>query len=200
MPKDKKGKGADYDVGYRKPPKASRLGDRILEAGPTDQRAFLLNVVKRIEMRRDCVSVHLCSQTMRWMLSHGDTDHQMTKTETHEEDEFWLDLPFRFKRRCVVMKLVIADEHERPSAPDPHLIAAVAQGLHWFVQIRGGDVKSVRDLAECQGVNQGVVSRILPLGLLAPDIAEAILAGHQPIELTASRLKRIHDLPVSWPE
>ncbi len=61
-------------------------------------------------------------------------------------------------------------------------------------------MKSVRDLAERQGVNQGDVSRILPLGLLAPDIVEAILAGHQPIELTASRLKRIRDLPVSWPE
>ena len=179
---------------------ASRLGDRILEAGPTDQRTFLLNVVKRIEMRRDCVSVHLCSQTMRWMLSHGGSDHEMTKTETHEEDEFRLDLPVRFKRRGVEMKLVIADERERPPAPDPHLIAAVAQGRHWFAQIRGGDVKSVRDLAERQGVNQGDVSRILPLGLLAPDIVEAILAGRQPIELTASRLKRIRDLPVSWPE
>ncbi len=42
--------------------------------------------------------------------------------------------------------------------------------------------------------------RILPLGLLAPDIIEAILAGRQPIELTAKRLKRIRDLPVSWAE
>ncbi len=39
-----------------------------------------------------------------------------------------------------------------------------------------------------------------PLGLLAPDIVEAILAGRQPIELTAKRLKRIRDLPVSWAE
>ena len=50
------------------------------------------------------------------------------------------------------------------------------------------------------GVDQGDVSRILPLGLLAPDIVEAIVAGRQPIELTAIRLKRIRDLPVSWAE
>jgi transposase-like protein len=29
---------------------------------------------------------------------------------------------------------------------------------------------------------------------------EAILAGRQPIELTAKRLKRVGDLPVSWAE
>ncbi len=98
------------------------------------------------------------------------------------------------------MKLVITDERERRFAPDPHLIAAVAQGRHWFAQIRGGEAQSVRDLAERHGVNQGDVSRILPLGLLAPDITQAILDGRQPIELTAKRLKRIRDLPVSWTE
>ncbi len=67
-------------------------------------------------------------------------------------------------------------------------------------QIKGGEVQSVRDLADSHGVNQGDVSRILPLALLAPDIVEAILAGRQPVELTAKRLKRIRDLPVSWAE
>ena len=55
-------------------------------------------------------------------------------------------------------------------------------------------------IAQSKLVNQGDVSRILPLGLLAPDIVEAILGGRQPIELTAKRLKRIRDLPVSWAE
>ncbi len=98
------------------------------------------------------------------------------------------------------MKLVTTDEREGPPAPDAHLFAAVAQGRHWFAQIRGGEVQSVRDLAERHGVNQGDVSRILPLGLLAPDIVEAILAGRQPTELTAARLKRVRDLPLSWAE
>jgi len=35
---------------------------------------------------------------------------------------------------------------------------------------------------------------------LPPDIVEAILDGRQPFELTASRLKRIRDLPISWAE
>ena len=82
------------------------------------------------------------------------------------------------RRATVVeMKLVITDGRELSPVPDPHLIAAVAQGRTWLAQInRRGEVQSVRDLAERHGVNQGDVSRILPLGLLAPDIVEAILA------------------------
>ncbi len=134
------------------------------------------------------------------MLSDGEPENKEAKTETQSKHEFRLDLPVKFKRRGVEMKLVITDERERPPAPDPHLIAAVAQGRTWLAQIRSGEGQSVRDLAERHGVNQGDVSRILPLGLLAPDIVEAILAGRQPIELTAKRLKRMRDLPVSWAE
>ncbi len=44
------------------------------------------------------------------------------------------------------------------------------------------------------------MSRRLPLAFLAPDIVEAILEGHQPIELTAAQMMRIRDLPLSWAE
>lgn len=179
---------------------ASRLNNQILEAGPADQRAILLDIVKRIEIGRERVRIIIHTQTLRVILSHGDAANEEAKRETQGKDEFALDLPIWFKRRGVEMKLVITDERERPPAPDPHLIAAVAKGRDWFARIKGSDVQSVRDIAETQDVNQGDVSRILPLGLLAPDIVEAILAGRQPIELTASRLKRIRDLPVSWAE
>ncbi len=59
-------------------------------------------------------------------------------------------------------------------------------------------MRSARALAKRHGVDQGDISRVIPLALLAPDIVEAILAGRQPVELTVSRLKRIGDLPVSW--
>jgi hypothetical protein len=43
-----------------------------------------------------------------------------------------------------------------------------------------------------------VVSRILPLAYLAPDIAEAILAGRQPADLTVKRLRSLRELPAKW--
>ena len=56
----------------------------------------------------------------------------------------------------------------------------------------------MRDLARRSSVDQGDVSRILPLAFLAPDIVEAILNGEQPPELTAARLKRMRHLPSDW--
>ena len=98
------------------------------------------------------------------------------------------------------MKLLIADETKRPAIPDQTLIKAVAQGHHWVTQLKTGEIRSVRDLVRQHRVNQGDISRTLPIGLLAPDIVEAILAGRQPPELTAFRLKRLRDLPISWDE
>ena len=59
---------------------------------------------------------------------------------------------------------------------------------------------SVRDIAKNSDVHHGDVSRILPFGLLAPDIVEAIVTGRQPVELTILRLKRLTDLLVTWAE
>ena len=41
---------------------------------------------------------------------------------------------------------------------------------------------------------------MIPFAFLAPDIVEAILDGRQPVELTAARLRRVRDLPISWVE
>ncbi len=179
---------------------ASRLGDRMIEAGPAERRAFLLGMVERVEMRRDRVTIILRMRALRRMLGHGGLESQREEAGTNGGDEFRLDLPVTLKRRGVETRLVIAGDRERPPAPDPHLIAVVALGRQWFDQVRLGEVASVRDLVARHGVDQGDVSRILPLGLLAPDIVEAILAGRQPVELTARRLKRIRDLPLSWAE
>ena len=98
------------------------------------------------------------------------------------------------------MKLVITDDRNRPSPPDAKLIAAVAQGRHWFAQIRGGKACSVTELAEQYDIDRTDVGRGILLSFLAPDIVEAILDGRQPTELTAGRLKGVRDLPLSWAE
>ena len=38
----------------------------------------------------------------------------------------------------------------------------------------------------------------MALAFLAPDIVEAIRDGRQPIDLTATRLLRMSELPMSW--
>ena len=111
---------------------------------------------------------------------------------------FTMDLPVAFKRRGVETKIVLPQAGVPKKAPDEKLIQAVALGHQWFVEIKDGEMRSVSELAERHGVNQGDVSRVIPLGLLAPDIVDAILDGRQPVELTAAQLKRIGELPTSW--
>lgn len=179
---------------------AAQLADRIAKSGPSEQRRILLQMLERIDVGGDRVGIVIRTDALRSMMSEGAPKQKDRKRAGQPEHTFTLDLPVSFRRRGVEMKLVITDERERLPAPAPHLIAAVAQGRQWFAQIRDGEVRSVRHLAERDSVNQGDVSRILPLGLLAPDIVEAILDGRQPIELTAKRLKRVPDLPISWAE
>jgi hypothetical protein len=119
---------------------------------------------------------------------------------TASECDLTLDLPVAFRRRGVETKLVIADERDPSPVPDPGLIKAVAQAHAWFAEMRKGEACSVRDLARRHNVDPGNVSRTLPLAFLAPDIIVAILEGRQPVNLTATRLKRMPNLPDSWAE
>jgi DNA invertase Pin-like site-specific DNA recombinase len=157
-------------------PKASRLGDRIRDAGPGEQRQLLVEFVSRIR------------------IGHGNDRSQDSGTGTIP-----LDIPVRFRRRGVEMKLVMTDERASATNPDARLIATLAQAYRWSEELRTGVAPSIGDLVTRHGVEQGDVSRSLPFAFLAPDIVEAILQGYQPVDLTAARLKRIR-LPLSWAE
>ena len=49
---------------------------------------------------------------------------------------------------------------------------------------------SLRNLAQRNGMHPADLGHLLSLAFLAPNIVEAILAGRQPADLTAKRLKR----------
>lgn len=47
-------------------------------------------------------------------------------------------------------------------------------------------------------VDDGEISRSLPLAFLAPDVIEAIVEGRQPVELTVRKLVRLKPFPALW--
>ncbi len=103
------------------------------------------------------------------------------------------------RRRGIETKILV----NAPAAvqpPDRKLIALVARSRHWIERLARGDAGTVREIARREGVDEGDVSRFLPLAFLAPDIVEAILAGRHPPDLTAERLKRLPVLPHDWNE
>jgi len=179
---------------------AARLADRIAGSGPAEQRRMLLEMLENIDVARDRVGIILRTDVLQSMISEDVPKQQHRKQTGQPEHTFTLDLPVSFRRRGVEMKLVITDDRVRSPKPDPKLIAIVAQGRGWFAEIRDAKTCSITKPAERYGVDRTDVGRAVSLGFLAPDIVEAILDGRQPTELTAARLKRVRDLPVSWEE
>lgn len=76
----------------------------------------------------------------------------------------------------------------------------LARANDWFERLALGKAKSIRQIADEEGVTGRYVSRLLPLALLAPDITESIIAGSQPIDLTAETLTRMRPFPLGWGE
>ena len=62
-------------------------------------------------------------------------------------------------------------------------------------------MRSIKEYAEEQRMDHGDVKNLIPLSYLAPSIIEDILAGHQPADLTALRMKQVaRHLPHLWSE
>jgi hypothetical protein len=81
---------------------------------------------------------------------------------------------------------------------DPRLCRLIVQAHRWFNQLASAETASVRAIARQENIHECDVSRNLRLAFLAPDIVEAILDGHQPVELTTETLRRLPRLPTDW--
>ncbi len=179
---------------------AARLSATLKTSAPTEQRTIIIGLVNRITVEAQYIRVVLNTKNFRPGLNEDLVMGTLTREPHPDSEEYCLEVPISFRRRGAEMRLLLTNGNEQSNIQDEPLIKAVAQGHHWFKQLETGTHQSVRELVQHHRVNQADVSRVLPLGILAPDIIEAILAGKQPTELTASRLKRIRDLPLSWAE
>ena len=122
----------------------------------------------------------------------------ITTNASSEPADTSVRLSLGLRRRGVEARLIIGGGEQRSSCNDRKLVESVAQARQWMERLRKGQVASVADIAREVGLDDGEISRIFPLAFLAPDIIAAILSGRQPVELTATRLKRLKPLPLLW--
>lgn len=108
------------------------------------------------------------------------------------------EVPLRIRRRGVEMKLLVDGCDRQVAAPDLILIKEVVRARRCVDTLLSGHAKNLAALASREGVSDRYISSLIPLAFLAPEIVEAIVAGHQPAELTAHRLIRHIDLPIDW--
>lgn len=85
----------------------------------------------------------------------------------------------------------------RGSAPTP-LQLALARGHRWLAMLESGEVKTIRELATHEGVDNSYISRMVNLTTLAPDIVAAILDDVLPNHHTLFDLAV--DPPALWEE
>lgn len=118
----------------------------------------------------------------------------------HPDDVHVLTLPFDLRRRSGGMRLIIGGDVPRPVHVDHGLVETLCRARRCLAQLTSGEHETVASLARTVGVDDGEISRVLPLAFLAPYIVESILKGTQPSGLTVRKLLRLKPLPLLWSE
>ena len=117
-----------------------------------------------------------------------------------------LSVPIRIKRRSgrKLVTLPIDPVTGEPAKARPWdsattpLQLALARGHRWLAMLESGEVKSLKEIAVREGIDNSYVSRMVNLTTLAPDIAAAILDDTLPNHITLFDLAV--DPPALWDE
>ena len=147
-----------------------------------------------VQVRRLIEGVVIDAGQLRITISRAGLSELVGGVNAGDGGPIVLDLPIAIRRRGVESKIVLQGV-SGPVLPSIGLIDLVSDTYQWVERIAKGEINTVRDIAREVGVDEGDVSRFLPLAFLAPDIVEAILVGRQPVELTPEKLKRLRILP-----
>lgn len=115
-----------------------------------------------------------------------------------EPGDLYINVPMTIRRRGQEMRLVVGAEEKQEARQDDALTLLIARATLLREQLEQGAVRSIGEFAGTQGMHHTDAKKLVPLGYLAPSIVENILAGQQPVELTARTLHRMTDLPLCW--
>ena len=95
------------------------------------------------------------------------------------------------RRRGVEAKLVLDDG---PAKIDQTLLRNLARGWVWLEEIKRG--QSLLEIARRENLSQRRIAHLVDLAFLAPDIAEEIVTGRQPVTLTSDVLIKSDHRPI----
>ena len=101
-------------------------------------------------------------------------------------------VPLRFRRRGV--RRVASDER---SVHDVTLIDGLARAFYWQHLLDVGAMQSGSAIARAEKLHSSVVTELMRLTLLAPDIIEMLMSGQQPRRMSLIWFQR-NPLPVDW--
>ncbi|WP_292447718.1 recombinase family protein [Mesorhizobium sp.] len=156
------------------------------------KRSLLQKIVRRITLKPGSLTIELD----RCSLSELLLDRILPSSDGSQVTS--IECPIGMKRRGVETRIVLTDGSNSNREPDGALIDLLRRAHLYLAQLTDGANRSLTDVAILNGTDASEVSRLLPFAFLAPRIAANIVAGDQPVELTAHRLSRLSDLPLAW--
>ena len=113
-----------------------------------------------------------------------------------------VEIPFTIRKRGGRKQIITPDGASGWVSPrariDNTMIKAIARGFRWRKLLETGVYGTLEEIAAAEKINPSYVSRVLRLTLLAPEIAEAVLDGHQPADMTLALL--MQPFGVLWAE
>ena len=183
---------ADIDIALTS---ATGACEVITRNNAQEVRALLQGVLHRVSVHPDGIRLELSPHALRG--EQGGAQHAAAGSE-EAVTPLVIRIDATLRRRGVEARFVLNGRSPGGGRPDANLTTLIARAHRCLALLTTGGLGSMDAAAEAVALPASEVSRILPLAFLAPDIVRAILAGEQPVTLTAERLKRLPSLPFDW--
>ncbi len=165
------------------------------------QRAILLFLIDRIDLRADCAELHIHPGRLPTILRDDCTPAEWLRAKPSDGPALCIRIPAELKRAGLAVRLLLdAPKGQGRPAADRSLHRLLAQAQRYNAMVMRAGGRTMEQIAADAGVGRSYFTRILRLSFLAPDIVQAILHDHHPIELNARRLAAESRLPASWVE
>src|SRR5246127_4015236 len=175
---------ADASIQQRLIARAADIGKHWPELPVARKRAVLAALIKRIEVKVDQIDIHLRPLRLCPLF-----DLPATPSQRVNDDEIeLLSVPVRLRRSGREIRMVINGPDPFAAKPDARLIKLLLRARRFNATLAQAEGVPFAVLAEREGVSRSYFTRLVRLSYLAPDIAQAILDGRQPPDLTAEKL------------
>ena len=175
--------------------KAGALSLDHEHAAPQQRHAMIRSLIERIDLR--CGEL-LLTIDLQGLLSELGYPSSGANSEQDAASPLSIESPMSLRRRGVETRIVVGDRQSAERIPEKNLVTAIVSAHHDLAHLTDGSGRSLRTMTTVNDVDRSDLARSLRLAFLSPRIVDSILTGTQPVELTARRLSRLADLPLSW--
>lgn len=125
-----------------------------------------------------------------------------TEAQTTEAGQtLVIHVPMQLRSRSGRKRIIVQEPEQMTQARRDYsesLALATARAHHWKELVDSGKFSSISELAQAIGVDVSYAARLYRLTMLAPDIIEAILDGHESDGLSMRALAK--PIPLDWRE